>query len=55
MPVEHTMPLSNIYTKTIIISSNAIDENGHVNNVSYVQWMHAASVLQLNITHPSAA
>ena len=33
------MPISNIYSKTFTIPSNAIDENGHVNNVAYVQWM----------------
>jgi len=41
---EHSMPLSNIYTKTIIISPTAIDENGHVNNVTYVQWMQDIAV-----------
>jgi acyl-CoA thioesterase FadM len=41
---EHSMPLSNIYTKTIIISPTAIDENGHVNNVAYVQWMQDIAV-----------
>jgi len=46
------MPLSPIYTKTIIIPQTAIDENGHVNNVAYVQWMHAESASQWNITHP---
>ena len=38
------MPLSSIYTKTIIISPAAIDENGHVNNVTYVQWMQDIAV-----------
>ena len=38
------MPISSIYTKTIIIPKNAIDENGHVNNVTYVQWMQDAAV-----------
>ena len=33
------MPLSSIYSKTITIPENAIDENGRVNNVTYVQWM----------------
>ena len=41
---EHNMPLSNVYTKTIIISPTAIDENGHVNNVTYVQWMQDIAV-----------
>ena len=28
-----------IYTDQIIISESSLDENGHVNNVMYVQWM----------------
>ena len=44
MQGEHSMPLSNTYTKTIIISPTAIDENGHVNNVTYVQWMQDIAV-----------
>lgn len=32
------------YTKTITIPSAAIDENGHVNNVVYVQWMQDIAV-----------
>jgi acyl-CoA thioester hydrolase len=38
------MPLSTIYTKTITIPATAIDENGHVNNVTYVQWMQDIAV-----------
>ena len=38
------MPLSSIYTKTFTIPSSAIDENGHVNNVVYVQWMQDIAV-----------
>jgi acyl-CoA thioester hydrolase len=38
------MPISNIYSKTLIIPANAIDENGHVNNVAYVQWMQDIAV-----------
>ena len=38
------MPLSTTYTKTIIISHTAIDDNGHVNNVTYVQWMQDIAV-----------
>lgn len=33
------MPVSQTYTKIFIIPESAIDENGHVNNVAYVQWM----------------
>jgi acyl-CoA thioester hydrolase len=38
------MPISPIYSKTIHIPESAIDENGHVNNVIYVQWMQDIAV-----------
>lgn len=38
------MPLSSTYSKTITIPPSAIDENGHVNNVAYVQWMQDIAV-----------
>ena len=38
------MPISPIYSKTIHIPESAIDENGHVNNVTYVQWMQNIAV-----------
>ncbi len=38
------MPISLPYSKTITIPKNAIDENGHVNNVTYVQWMQDIAV-----------
>lgn len=38
------MPISPIYSKTIHIPESAIDENSHVNNVTYVQWMQDIAV-----------
>jgi acyl-CoA thioester hydrolase len=38
------MPVSQIYTKKFIIPESSIDENGHVNNVDYVQWMQDIAV-----------
>lgn len=38
------MPISPVYSKTITILASAIDENGHVNNVVYVQWMQDIAV-----------
>ncbi len=38
------MPISPIYSRTIQIPASAIDENGHVNNVTYVQWMQDIAV-----------
>jgi acyl-CoA thioester hydrolase len=33
-----------VYTRSFIISNDVIDENGHVNNVVYIQWMQDIAV-----------
>jgi acyl-CoA thioester hydrolase len=38
------MPVSSTYSKTFTIPRSSIDENGHVNNVAYVQWMQDIAV-----------
>jgi acyl-CoA thioester hydrolase len=38
------MPISSVYSITLVIPKSAIDENGHVNNVAYVQWMQDIAV-----------
>ncbi len=38
------MSISPAYSKTFIIPRSAIDDNGHVNNVAYVQWMQDIAV-----------
>ena len=38
------MPISSTYSKSFTIPESAIDENGHVNNVAYVQWMQDIAV-----------
>ncbi len=38
------MPVSSVYSKAFLIPQSAIDENGHVNNVAYVQWMQDIAV-----------
>ena len=38
------MSISPVYSKTITIPKSVIDENGHVNNVTYVQWMQDIAV-----------
>ncbi|MBE0672654.1 MAG: acyl-CoA thioesterase [Anaerolineales bacterium] len=38
------MSISPAYSKNIVIPNSAIDENGHVNNVTYVQWMQDIAV-----------
>ena len=37
-------PISPAYSKIFIIPESAIDENGHVNHVVYVQWMQDIAV-----------
>ena len=54
------MPISPTYSKTITIPKSAVDENGHVNNVTYVQWMqdiaveHYASIGGVSAQGPDA-
>lgn len=38
------MLLGAVYSRTITIPASVIDENGHVNNVAYVQWMQEIAV-----------
>ncbi len=38
------MPVSSVYAKSFVIPASSIDENGHVNNVAYVQWMQDIAV-----------
>jgi acyl-CoA thioester hydrolase len=38
------MPASSVYSKPFVIPSSAIDENGHANNVAYVQWMQEIAI-----------
>ena len=35
---------NHVYRRSFIIPADAIDENGHVNNVAYVQWMQDIAV-----------
>lgn len=54
------MPVSTVYSKLITIPKSAIDGNGHVNNVAYVQWMqdiaveHYASIGGIQAQGPDA-
>jgi len=38
------MLLGRPYSKTITVPLSSIDENGHVNNVAYLQWMQEIAV-----------
>ena len=44
------MPYPAVFSYTFIVPQSAIDENGHVNNVAYVQWMQDAAAIH----HPQA-
>lgn len=33
-----------VYNRSFVVPADAIDENGHVNNVAYVQWMQDIAV-----------
>lgn len=48
MPISHPDP---IFTKLITVSAGAIDKNGHVNNVAYVQWMQDIAVEHYSFIH----
>lgn len=41
MPIPHPDP---VFRKCITVPASAIDGNGHVNNVAYVQWMQDVAV-----------
>ena len=38
------MAITPVYSKTLIVPQSVIDENGHVNNVAYVQWMQDIAI-----------
>jgi acyl-CoA thioester hydrolase len=42
--MHFSMPISSSYSKLFVIPASAIDENGHVNNVAYVQWMQDIAI-----------
>lgn len=42
--------MSAIYRYEITVPAEAIDENGHLNNVEYVRWMQAAAIAHANHT-----
>ncbi len=39
-----TSPADPVYSYEFTVPESALDENGHVNNVQYVQWMQEAAV-----------
>ena len=39
---------NDIYRYEFIIPESALDQNGHVNNVVYVQWMQDVAILHAN-------
>jgi acyl-CoA thioester hydrolase len=37
-----------VYTQEFVVSEDTLDENGHANNVAYVQWMQDIAVRHSN-------
>ena len=37
-----------VYTHEFVVSEDTLDENGHANNVAYVQWMQDIAVFHSN-------
>jgi len=52
MSVSHPDP---VFKKLITISATAIDANGHVNNVAYVQWMQDMAIEHYAFLHAEEA
>jgi acyl-CoA thioester hydrolase len=44
LPPEGDQARESVHRYTIVVGRKALDENGHVNNVQYVQWMQDAAV-----------
>lgn len=42
--------MSAIYRRNVTVPTSAIDENGHLNNVTYVQWMQEVAIAHANHT-----
>ena len=38
-------PYSAVYEQAMIVPASVIDDNGHANNVAYVQWMQDVAIL----------
>ncbi len=47
--------MSAFYRLPLIVSAEAIDANGHANNVAYLQWMQDAAIAHSDSTGGSAA
>jgi len=42
---DHVPPSTGVYRHQFTVPESAVDQNGHVNNVVYVQWMQDVAVL----------
>jgi acyl-CoA thioester hydrolase len=47
--------MSQVYCHEFTVPDDTVDENGHVNNVVYVQWMQDVAVLHSDATGGTAA
>lgn len=48
-------PSNPVFTKHITVPASAIDANGHVNNVAFVQWMQDAAIEHYAFIHGTDA
>lgn len=42
--------MAQIYRHEFVVPEDALDENGHVNNVEYLRWMLDAAMLHAKVT-----
>jgi len=48
-------PSDQVYSHRFAVPASAVDQNGHVNNVAYIQWMQDVATLHFNAVGGSAA
>ena len=44
-----------VHRLELVVDESVLDDNGHVNNVAYVQWMQEAAIAHADITGGTAA
>ena len=52
---NHKPPSTGVYRHQFIVPESAVDQNGHVNNVVYVQWMQDVAILHYEAAGGSQA
>lgn len=54
-PHDQFIMIGSPFTHTFPVPDNAIDANGHANNVAYVSWMQDVAIAHSDATHATAA